>query len=70
MAKLKRRTLPDPFDDRPTWLANAQAALDRALWATYGWGGETTDEVILGQMIGLNGERARADPVHREPSNT
>ena len=36
-ATLKKRTLTNLYNERPTWLANAHAALDRAVWAAYGW---------------------------------
>jgi hypothetical protein len=37
------------------------AALDRAVWAAYGWDDDpatTTDEAILARLLALNGERA------------
>ncbi len=36
-AILKTRTLTNLYNGRPAWLANAHAALDRAVWAAYGW---------------------------------
>ena len=60
-AELKKRTLTNLYNARPTWLATAHAALDRAVWAAYGWDDdpeETTDEEILGRLLALNGERA------------
>lgn len=36
-AELKKRTLTNLYNSRPTWLANAHASLDRAVWAAYGW---------------------------------
>ena len=60
-AELKKRTLTNLYNARPTWLANLHAALDRAVWAAYGWEddpAETTDEMILERLLGLNGERA------------
>jgi hypothetical protein len=59
--KLKKRTLTNLYNQRPTWLANLHAALDRAVWAAYGWKDDpaaTTDENILGRLLTLNGERA------------
>ena len=61
--QLKARTLTNLYNARPTWLANAHAALDRAVWAAYGWGGEpagTTDEEILTRLLALNQERSKA----------
>jgi len=60
-AELKKRTLTNLYNARPTCLANLHAALDRAVWAAYGWEddpAETTDEMILERLLGLNGERA------------
>lgn len=36
-AELKKRTLTNLYNARPAWLAHAHAALDRAVWAAYGW---------------------------------
>jgi len=63
-AELKKRTLTNLYNARPTWLQNSHAALDRAVWAAYGWDdepNETTDEEILERLLALNGERARQD---------
>jgi type II restriction/modification system DNA methylase subunit YeeA len=61
-AELKKRTLTNLYNARPTWLANAHAALDRAVWAAYGWDdpepATTAEDVILGRLLALNGERA------------
>jgi type II restriction/modification system DNA methylase subunit YeeA len=59
---LKKRTLTNLYNERPTWLAMLHADLDRAVWNAYGW--EDADpamveeDVILGRLLGLNGERA------------
>jgi hypothetical protein len=61
-ADLKKRTLTNLYNQRPTWLANAHARLDRAVWAAYGWTddpAETTDEQILEGLLTLNGLRSR-----------
>ena len=47
----------------PTWLTNAPAALDRAVWAAYGWPAEEVpaeveEEVILSRLLDLNQSRA------------
>jgi hypothetical protein len=58
---LKYRTLTNLYNERPTWLANAHTALDRAVWTAYGWPeppGETDDEEILARLLALNLERA------------
>jgi type II restriction/modification system DNA methylase subunit YeeA len=62
-AELKKRTLTNLYNQRPTWLAHLHAALDRAVWAAYGWEGEpaeTGDEAILGRLLELNLVRAVA----------
>ncbi len=55
-------TLTNLYNARPTWLANPHAALDRAVWAAYGWDDPdpppTEDDAILGRLPALNGERA------------
>jgi hypothetical protein len=61
-AKLKKRTLTNLYNARPQWLQNAHAALDRAVWAAYGWpvgevSAEVEDDVILSGLLKLNGER-------------
>lgn len=58
---LKKRTLTNLYNERPTWLADAHATLDRAVWAAYGWPEpptETDDETILSRLLALNLERA------------
>jgi hypothetical protein len=60
--ELKKRTLTNLYNARPTWLANAHAALDRAVWAAYGWDdepAETEEDAILSRLLALNLERAR-----------
>lgn len=46
------------YNARPTWLANAHAALDRAVFVAYGWEAEVADEEILRRLLALNLERA------------
>ena len=61
-AELKKRTLTNLYNQRPTWLRNAHERLDRAVWAAYGWDDDdpaTVDEdTILARLLELNGERA------------
>jgi type II restriction/modification system DNA methylase subunit YeeA len=62
-ADLKKRTLTNLYNDRPTWLANLHAALDRAVWAAYGWDDDpaaTPDDAILERLLALNQARSRA----------
>ncbi len=61
-AELKKRTLTNLYNQRPTWLQHAHARLDRAVWAAYGWDDPdpaTVDEdTILARLLALNLERA------------
>ncbi len=56
--ELKKRTLTNLYNTRPTWLANAHAALDRAVFAAYGWPEDISDEEILKNLLALNLERS------------
>ena len=61
---LKKRTLTNLYNDRPTWLANAHTTLDRAVFAAYGWPEdpeELSEEELLGRLLELNTQRAE-DP--------
>jgi hypothetical protein len=64
-AELKKRTLTNLYNVRPTWLDNAHKALDAAVAAAYGWADytpEMPDEEILRRLLALNLERsARSD---------
>ncbi len=57
-AELKKRTLTNLYNQRPTWLANAHAALDAAVVAAYGWPADLTDAEILERLLALNLERS------------
>ena len=57
-AELKKRTLTNLYNERPTWLDNAHAALDRAVFSAYGWPEEIEDEEILKRLLELNAERS------------
>jgi hypothetical protein len=63
-AELKKRTLTNLYNQRPTWLQHAHAALDRAVWAAYGWDdpdpAAVEEDTILARLLALNGERASA----------
>jgi len=60
-AELKKRTLTNLYNARPTWLTFAHAALDRAVWAAYGWDdpepATTPEDTILSRLLALNLER-------------
>ena len=55
---LKRRTLTNLYNWRPTWLANIHADLDAAVAAAYGWPTDLSDAEILERLLALNLERA------------
>ena len=55
---LKRRTLTNLYNTRPRWLADAQAALDAAVAAAYGWPADISDDDALREVLALNGKRA------------
>ena len=74
--ELKKRTLTNLYNQRPTWLALAHRDLDRAVAAAYGWpetladraqpenpdaaDRKTAEEDILRRLFALNQERAKA----------
>jgi hypothetical protein len=55
---LKKCTLTNLYNARPTWLANAHEALDRAVFGAYDWPPDVTDEEILKALLALNLERS------------
>ncbi len=57
-AELKKRTLTNLYNERPTWLALAHEKLDRAVLDAYGWPHDLSDEEILERLLALNLERA------------
>jgi hypothetical protein len=61
---LKKRALTNLYNERPTWLANLHTALDRAVWAAYGWDdpdpAQVREGAILARLLALNLERASA----------
>lgn len=57
-AELKRRTLTNLYNQRPTWLLNAHRALDEAVAAAYGWPAGLSDDEILARLFALNQTRA------------
>ena len=61
-AELKKRTLTNLYNQRPTWLENAHARLDRAVFAAYGWPSDLSDEEVLQNLLALNLERSRSSP--------
>jgi hypothetical protein len=57
-AKLAKRTLTNLYNERPAWLADAHAALDAAVFASYGWPADLSDAAILERLLALNLARA------------
>jgi len=57
---LAKRTLTNLYNERPTWLANAHAALDAAVFDAYGWPADLADDKILAHLVELNLEREPA----------
>jgi type II restriction/modification system DNA methylase subunit YeeA len=58
--ELKRRTLTNLYNARPSWLAEAHRKLDAAVFAAYGWPVTLTDTELLERLLALNHERAAA----------
>ena len=58
--ELKKRTLTNLYNERPTWLANAHAALDVAVAEAYGWPVEIAEDEALRRLLALNLEREPA----------
>jgi hypothetical protein len=55
---LKKRTLTNLYNQRPTWLDLAHRKLDEAVFAAYGWEPDLSDEEILARLLDLNLKRA------------
>jgi type II restriction/modification system DNA methylase subunit YeeA len=53
-AEIKKRTLTNLYNARPTWLSNAHAKLDTAVAAAYGWEGDLSEGEILRRLLELN----------------
>lgn len=51
-------TMTGPSNLRPAWLDDAHEALDRAVFAAYGWSGDLSDDEILEGLLALNLERS------------
>ena len=56
--ELKRRTLTNLYNERPTWLELAHRKLDEAVFAAYGWDPALSDEALLAKLLELNLQRA------------
>lgn len=58
---LKKRTLTNLYNERPTWLANAHRTLDDAVFVAYGWPPSLTDDELLAKLLELNLAMSSAD---------
>jgi hypothetical protein len=56
--QLKKRTLTNLYNERPTWLDLAHQKLDAAVFAAYGWDPSMSDDDLLAALLALNLERA------------
>ena len=52
--QLKKRTLTNLYNERPTWLDLAHKKLDAAVFAAYGWKATMSDEELLEGLLVLN----------------
>ncbi len=59
--KLKKRTLTNLYNQRPTWLDLAHNKLDEAVLDAYNWPHGLTDDEILERLLALNLERTRGE---------
>jgi hypothetical protein len=57
-AELKKRTLTNLYNQRPTWLDLAHTKLDQTVLDAYAWPHDLTDDQILERLLALNLERA------------
>ena len=60
-AELRKRTLTNLYNQRPTWLENIHGRLDAAVADAYGWPADPADAEILERLLALNLERAEAE---------
>lgn len=58
--QLAKRTITQLYNQRPDWLKNLHADLDRAVLAAYGWPEGIADDDLLAGLLRLNHERAAA----------
>ena len=57
-AELRRRTLTNLYNARPTWLNNAHQTLDHAVAAAYNWPPNLDNNAILNRLLTLNLQRS------------
>ena len=63
-AELRKRTLTNLYNQRPTWLDNIHARLDAAVAEAYGWPADLPDAEILERLLALNLARAAPETRH------
>ena len=56
--QLRKRTLTNLYNQRPTWLANLHANLDQAVHRAYGWPQQLAEEELLERLLALNLKRS------------
>ena len=59
-SELKKRTLTNLYNEKPTWLQDAHRQLDESVLAAYGWPKAISDQEILARLLQLNAERFAA----------
>ena len=57
-SELKKRTLTNLYNERPTWLELTHKKLDDAVLDAYGWQPDLSDDEILARLLELNLKRA------------
>ncbi len=57
--ELKKRTLTNLYNQRPTWLDFVHKRLDEAILDAYAWPHNLTDDQILERLLALNLKRAQ-----------
>ena len=55
--QLKKRTLTNLYNERPTWLDLAHQKLDKAVFTAYGWQPDISDDALLAKLLELNLQR-------------
>ena len=56
--ELKKRTLTNLYNARPTWLDLAHRRVDAAVLTAYGWPENLPDDALLARLLELNLARA------------
>lgn len=60
--ELKKRTLTNLYNQKPSWLLKAHEALDTAVAVAYGWDPALSDEEALRRLFELNQARSSIKP--------